>query len=584
MPAEGAARTALVARVLPDVAGLHKTFDYVVPEGFADRVRVGTIVRVPLHGRRVGGWVVELGGEAPRGVILKPVAKVTGWGPAPELLELAEWAAWRWAGPVRALLASASPPGVVAGLPERRRGATAVPGPLDPLAVAAVAAGRAVVRLPPAGDGVAVVLAAAARGPTLVVTPSVDQARLLAGRLRRAGLSVALHPRDWAVAAAGADVVVGARAAAWAPVPGLAAAVVLDEHDEALQEERAPTWHAREVVAERARRAGAACVLVSPAPTLEALGCGPLFAPSREEERAGWPILEVVDRSREAPWTATSLLTSTLLRHIQRGARVACVLNTTGRARLLACASCATIARCEVCEAAVAQPDEAVLRCSRCGSQRPVVCAQCGAGRFKVLRPGVSRLRDELAAASGTAVVEVTAGTASTVLPEAAIYVGTEAVLHQVRSADVVAFLDFDGELLAPRYRAAEQAFALLVRAARLVGDRAGGGRILVQTRLAHHEVIQAALLADPGRLAATELARRQALGFPPASAMAAVSGPAAPAFLDAFGRPTGVDVLGPAGGQWLLRASTHQVLCDPLAAVTRPAGRVRVEVDPLRV
>ena len=395
---------------------------------------------------------------------------------------------------------------------------------------------------------------------------------------------MALYPRDWAAAAAGVQVVVGTRAAAWAPVPDLAAAVVLDEHDEALQEERAPTWHARDVVVERARRAGAPCVLVSPAPTLEALGWGRLFRVSRADERAGWPILEVVDRSREEPWTKASLLSSALLHHVRRGARIVCVLNTAGRARLLACAACATIARCEVCEAAVAQPSEPVLRCPRCGAERPVVCDHCGGGRFKALRPGVSRMREELAASSGGAVVEVTAATAGTVLPEAAIYVGTEAALHQVPSADVVAFLDFDGELLAPRYRAAEQAFALLVRAARLVGDRAAGGRILVQTRLPHHEVLQAALLADPGRLAASELARREALGFPPFSTLAAVSGPAAPAFVDAFGRPPGVEVLGPADGRWLLRAARREVLCDALAATARPAGRVRVEVDPLRV
>ena len=40
-------------------------------------------------------------------------------------------------------------------------------------------------------------------------------------------------------------------------------------------------------------------------------------------------------------------------------------------------------------------------------------------------------------------------------------------MLHQVPSADVVAFLDLDHELLAPRFRAAEQALALLARAAR---------------------------------------------------------------------------------------------------------------------
>ena len=36
--------------------------------------------------------------------------------------------------------------------------------------------------------------------------------------------------------------------------------------------------------------------------------------------------------------------------------------------------------------------------------------------------------------------------------------------------------------------------------------------------------------------------------------------------------------------GRWLLRAPDHRTLCDALAAAPRPTGRVRVEVDPLRV
>ena len=71
--------------------------------------------------------------------------------------------------------------------------------------------------------------------------------RAIASRLRKAGLTVALLPEQWAQAAAGVDVVVGTRTAVWAPCPGPASVVVLDEHDEALQEERTPTWHARDV-------------------------------------------------------------------------------------------------------------------------------------------------------------------------------------------------------------------------------------------------------------------------------------------------------------------------------------------------
>src|SRR5690606_3722 len=57
--------------------------------------------------------------------------------------------------------------------------------------------------------------------------------------------------------------------------------------------------------------------------------------------------------------------------------------------------------------------------------------------------------------------------------PSTRVVVGTEATLHQVERADVVAFLDFDQELLAPRYRAAEQALGLLARAARVVARSA---------------------------------------------------------------------------------------------------------------
>ena len=114
--------------------------------------------------------------------------------------------------------------------------------------------------------------------------------------------------------------------------------------------------------------------------------------------------------------------------------------------------------------------------------------------------------------------------------------VGTEATLHQVDRADVVAFLDIDQELLAPRYRAAEQAMSLVSRAAGLLGGKDGGGRLVLQTFVPRHEVVQAALHGDPTRVASVEHDRRELLRFPPVTAMAEVSGPAAPAFVGALG------------------------------------------------
>jgi primosomal protein N' (replication factor Y) len=454
---------------------------------------------------------------------------------------------------------------------------------LDAEARRAFTAPLSLVRLPPAADPYPLAQAAASLGNALILTPSLAAAHHLVLRLKRAGVGAVLAGRGWAQGMAGATVV-GARAAAWAPVGGLAAVLVIDEHDEGYAEERAPTWNARDVAVERARRAGVPCVLTSPAPSLEALTSpAARQVPSRAEERAGWPILDVVDQRREDP--RSGLYSERLVRMLREGRRTVCVLNRKGRIKLLACGQCDELARCERCESAVEQDgDPPVLRCRRCGTERPPVCLACGASKFKALRLGVARVRDDLERLAGVPVAEITGDGDAAELPDATVYIGTEAVLHRVPDATGVAFLDIDQELLAPRYRAGEQAMALLVRAGRLVGGRQRGGRVLVQTRLPKHEVLSAALHGDPERLATVEEARRRALAFPPFSALAEISGPAAPAFVEAFGRPLGIDVLGPTDGRWLLRAPDHTILCGALAATARPGGRVRVEVDPVRL
>ena len=129
-------------------------------------------------------------------------------------------------------------------------------------------------------------------------------------------------------------------------------------------------------------------------------------------ERRGWPTVEVVDRSGDDPRTglyserlviaARSVLT-------RPEGRVVCVLNRTGRVRILACADCGALARCEVCGGAVGQAEaKGPLVCSRCGATRPPLCAACDSARLKVVRVGVSRATEELAALLGTMAVEVT--------------------------------------------------------------------------------------------------------------------------------------------------------------------------------
>jgi primosomal protein N' (replication factor Y) len=220
--------------------------------------------------------------------------------------------------------------------------------------------------------------------------------------------------------------------------------------------------------------------------------------------------------------------------------------------------------------------DEGRLGCRRCGAVRPPVCQQCGAGRFANLRPGVARLREELEAAAARPVAAVT-GTSDDPPADVPILVGTEAVLHRARPADVVAFLEFDSEMLAPRYRAGEEALSLLIRGARLAPH------VMLQTFVPDHPVIRAAAAGDPGLLLAVERERRAMLSLPPFGALAAVSGVALDDYLAAL--PTDSVTVGRDGGRALVRAPDWDALAAALAVPARPDGNhLRIEVDPPRV
>ena len=577
----------MVVQVQPDVVRLDKTFDYAVPaawhaDGRARRLAVGSIVRFTLGGRRLRGWVTEVGVDPPAGVELQPLERLTGMGPPADVLSLARWAAWRWAGRTVHLLRAASPPRVVAGLASGRgpaggRGSSQRHDDLfeHPGAVT-------VLRCPPEDDGVAVARAAARRGDALIVVPALADARRIAADLRRLGVRVALGSDDWAQAAAGATVV-GTRTAVWMPMPALAAVVVLDEHSEGLQSEQAPTWHARDVALERARRAGAPAVLASPVPTLEALGAGELRTVGRTAERDGWPVVDVLDRRLDDPVRGGLFAEGLRDRLVRASGRVAVVLNRKGRGRLLACKACGELVRTSDGRLPMRLVDDELVAAD--GSERrPVVCAHCGSTVLHNLRMGVTRAREDLAALTGEPVGELTAD--SDRAGAERIVVGTEAVLWRLQAAAAVVFLDFDQELLAPRQRASEQALALLARAARLTGGRRGGGRLVIQTRQPDHPVVRAAVLADPSIVTDIERERRRELGLPPYSAQAKVSGPGAGAFVEALREAAreAVSIRGPLDGQFLLRSPTHEPLLDLLARTPRPAERLRVEVDPLRV
>lgn len=579
--------------MVPDVSGLDKTFDYLVPVSLVDVVSVGDKVRINLHGRRVGGWIIAIGEYGSVGFDVVPreklveIVKYSGQGVISHLVPLAIDVAHHYCGPLRAVLQSASSQRVTRTRAKARHGTIAVPDD----EVASLAhnddASIHVVTIHPLDSVLSLVAALAQRGPVLVVCPTVRMAVLGAASLRRRGCTVALMPDDWDHGLDGVDIAIGARSAVWAPLAGLASIVVVDEHDDSLKEERVPTWHVREVAFRRARIESVACYLCSPALSVTALALETQENAIHREVHSthGWPAIEIADLN-EVP-VAGSLASSEMLQLVRRsGESVLCILNTKGKARLLACAKCRTLARCSQCQAVMSAANSEHLHCDLCGTTVDAVCGHCGRTSFRVLRAGIGRLREEITKASGREVVEVDANTEMIELSlHDGIYVGTEALLHRVSGAHHVVMLDFDAEILAPRATAARDALALVIRAARVVGRN---GSILLQTRYKDHDLIDALSRVHGDAAALREwqekdIALRRVLSLPPFTSMARLR-------LDDDVRiedvcdGSQVTWANESQNSYIVRSRDAVELREVLSRARQEFGqRIRIDIDPVR-
>jgi primosomal protein N' (replication factor Y) len=588
----------LVARVVPDVTGVDKVFDYLIPSELQEVIGVGDRVRVPLHGRNVPGWVTAIGSTT-EGFTevdetkLRSVIKRLGYGPSSEIVQLALWASHRWCGRLRAFFVAASPSTLVATLPTARyqRDQVKVAGDAA-IALAVIESRSLLVQRGPLKSPVDVLVGAALSGPTLVIVPTVVRARLFAASLKRHGFTVAVLPDEWGSAAGGVDVAIGSRTAVFARVPELRCIVVLDEHDDSLREERTPTWHARDVAIERAKQLNISCVLMSALPSVAAKAWANdrVLQSGEQEVQSEWPRIQLIDRTLDERWS-NSLLSSDFIAELRdHSRRIVVVLNTKGRARLLACASCKSLARCANCDAAVETGAEGQFSCPRCFVQRPQVCIKCSSAKFLTLKPGVSKLREEIAQAAGRKVSDVVEVSGSSndadALDQAKmLFVGTEAALHRVHEADTVVFLDIDQELAAPRYRASEIVGSLLVHAARLVGRSDRGGKVMVQTHSIDSPVLQAMSTLHIDEYLHSVSDMRRFMELPPFGALAQLSGTNIDDAIEELRRNVFVHVSAGSDGSYLVKAADWQVLADALSEVEASKGvRLKVQVDPARV
>jgi primosomal protein N' (replication factor Y) len=532
------------------------------------------------------------------------------------------------AGPDQAPFPARGPFPALEALPARPEPGPWARYPAGPAFLGAVAAGRAARAVWTALPGqdwpeeiarAAGTAAAAGRGALIVVPDARDLglvdaalARIL-GPGRHASLAAGLGPaeryRRWlAVARGEIRVVAGTRAAMFAPVAGLGLVVVWDDGDDLHAEPRAPYPHAREVLALRAHRARAAALIGGFARTAEATSlvasgwAHALTAPRAVVRRLAPDVRPAGDDAElardEAARSARmpSLALRTARAALDRGP-VLVQVPRRGYLTAVACERCRAPARCASCGGPLAvAASDAPVRCRWCGrTDAEWRCPACGHGRVRAVVTGSRRTAEELARAFPGTPVVVSGGSATigSVPPRPALVVATPGAEPQVAGGyQAVVLLDGWVLLGRPSLAAAQEALRRWLNAAAL----AAPDSTVVLVAEAALPVAQALIRWDPVTHAERELAERQALGFPPAVRMAAVTGPAAAVtgFLAETVLPAEAELIGtvPAGedkvraliriprpGGLALAAALRQAQAARTAR--KDTGQVRIQVDP---
>ncbi len=583
------------ARVVPAVPtfAVDNGFWYSIPERLLSEVQVGSIVRVPLSGRKTRGWVVEV--AASRDGALKDITALSGQTPifGPELLESLRWAAHHYVAPMAVLLERAAPPNLPPAPPqggpdvETTRGQ---PHPIDSV-VESVAKGRkrpSTALVAPWQDleWVGRLSALTENGKSALVVAATDsEVSRIAGEAAGLGLPTVKVSGDsgkeltaaWAEAQAPGRLVVGTpRVASW-QLANPALAVILEEGRRAMKDRQTPTLHVRDLIATRARVEGFSVVYFGPTPTVEVLSSG------AEVIRAGnraWPLVEVVDRREDAP--GSGLLAARSMSAIKAvagdGKRVFVFTHRRSSDSSMRCVSCRAVRVCGECGSRLGREEA----CRRCG--RPAgACLECGGVSFEEMGSDPERLVSEINHRLGS-------GSAALHPSESPIGVGTERDLASLPPVHLAVAVDVDGLVLGHNYRTSEEALRILARLAGAV-QRGPGRRMIAQTSMPDSPLISALRRGDPIGYLEGVLAERARLGFPPASEMMAIEirGDEDPVRYDTEIEGLGPTVLGPAASQrgwrWLLQGSlgAAKAALRPLVQRWRDSGTsVRIDADPI--
>jgi primosomal protein N' (replication factor Y) len=598
-----------VARVAVDIplSHLDRPFDYAVTAEQDTDAVPGARVRVRFAGRLRDGLILDRVAVGDHEGALTPLHKIISSEPVltAEIARLIRKVADHYAGTFADVMRLAVPPRHAAteqaergkvrhSLRDDHPGGPLPDYPTGPEFLAALRAGRSpratwqvTPSAAPNGDW-ALGLASAARacadsgrGAVIIVPDQTDLDRLVEAciqTLGAAGFAVlvaeagpAARYRSFLAALRGeVRVVIGNRAAAYAPVHDLGLVALWDDGDDLLAEQRAPYPHAREVLAIRAADAQAGVLFASYARTAELqrwLERGWLreLAEERVVVRHAAPRVKVTAdtdyalqrdpaaRAARLPPEVFEMLRATLPQ-----GPVLVQVPRAGYLVALVCQDCREPMRCGFCGGptkaqAAGLTEVATVRTSCVWCGRPQVdwsCPICGSHRVRAPIVGAERTAEELGKAFPQTPVRHSIGgkRIAGVADHSAIVVATPgAEPLAVGGYGGAVLLDTSLLLLRQDLRAAEEALRRWLNVVALVRSGADGGSVIAVGE-SSGRALQALVRVDPGGFATRELQERTAAHFPPAVTLITVEGPqeAIAEFVSLVQPPEHAELLGP--------------------------------------
>ena len=356
--------------------------------------------------------------------------------------------------------------------------------------------------------------------------------------------------RTWnSVSTGEISVIVGARSALFLPYSDLALIVVDEEHDPAYKQEDGVHYHARDMAVVRAREAQIPIVLASATPSVESEvnARKSRYARLALPQRFGGqslPHIEAIDLKREGPPRGRFIaprLAEAVTIALEKREQALLFLNRRGYAPLTVCRSCGYRLACQNCDAwLVDHRFRRRLVCHHCGFSMPTppACPQCNATEsFAPVGPGVERLQEEVASLFPNArsivlssdlidsVERMREELDGVAAGKFDIVIGTQLVAkgHHFPKLNLVGIVDADLGLANGDPRAAERSFQLLHQVAGRAGREAGQGQGFLQTHQPEHPVMRALISGDRAAFYDTEIAQREATGYPPFGRLAAL-------------------------------------------------------------